>query len=258
MKKAILIIAVLILTASLPLWADLIIEESMTNAAGSSPEQATIYVAPDRLAVQQGSGGIIFLNDKQILWQYDTSKSVYMEFTPEAMKNLKAKSDALLAQEMDAIKQQMQSLPPDQKEAMQKALDQMQAKEQYTFKRLGPDKTVNGWRCTPVQVLKNGEVQTELCVAPLSELGISPNDVKVFGALDKFYSNLQGNAGGGVFGYPGMDQFLGFHGFPIQETAPDSTGGVSSVVKSVKHAPIPARIFTLPPDLSKTDLFGGQ
>lgn len=258
MKKIFLLVSILILAASIRVWADLVIEESVDQGNGTPVEQSFSYVSQNRLAFTQGTMGMIFLADKQILWQYDTKQSLYLEFTPESLKGLKAQSDAMVAKAVESIRTQMQSATSDQKAALQKAIDQMQQGPRYSFKRLGPDKTINGFKCTPIEVAMNGEAQSRICVAALSELGMTAADMQPFDALQKFYSNLGTLANAGNFAIPGLDAFLGFRSFPVEESEPGASGMSITTLKSVKRQSVPSSVFTLPPGLTKQDVLGGN
>lgn len=256
MRFRVLLIAFLLVTAALHAWADVVMEESEASGSSSEAQKVMIYATANRLAVQEGTAGMIFLADKQVLWQYDTGKSVYIEFTPQSMKVLKEKTDALLADEVKKIKQQMKGMPADQKAEMQKAIDRMEHGDRYAFEKLGAERTVNGWKCVPIQVLVNGEEREKLCVAALAEVGLSARDIEVFDALDKFYGNLGTSGSAGVFNLPGLEKFLGYRSFPVEETSPGRSGEDVILLQSIKHGPVPANIFVLPPGLKKQSLFG--
>jgi hypothetical protein len=258
MKRLCLLISLLTILTAARIWADLIIEESIDPGDGIPTEQSVTYVSTNRLATKQGTMGTIFLADRQILWQYDTKQSLYLEFTPAALKGLKAQSDAMVAKAVESIQKQMESANSDQKASLQKAIDQMQQGPEYSFKRLGPDKTINGFTCTPIEVAMNGEAQSRICVARLSALGMTAADMQPFDALQKFYSNLGSLANAGSFAIPGLDRFLGFRSFPVEESDPGSSGMSTTTLKSVKRQSVPSSVFTLPPGLTKQDVLGGN
>lgn len=258
MKKLVLLLIVLLFLSSIQVWADLILTETDNPGDGSAPQTTTIYLASNKMAIEQGTIGMIYLSRRQILWQYNTAKKVYFELTPESMQALKKKTDAILAKEMESIKQQMKSMPADQKAAMQKALDEMQHGDTYRFEKLGPAETVNGFRCVPIKVIKNGEPASRVCMARVSDLGMSASDVQVLVSLNKFYFNMGSNASNTPFGYPGLDKFLGYRGFPVKEA--DSSSGTTETVTlaSVQHATAPVGVFKLSEGLTKQSMFGGQ
>jgi len=257
-KRLLLVVLIFVLALAMPIWADVVIEESVAAGNGSAPQTARMYLTTNRLALTQGSGGMIFLADKQILWQYDTDQHLYLEFTPETMKGLKAQTDAMVGKAVEAMKQQMENAPADQKAALQKAIDQMQKGSTYSFRRLGPDRVGGGYRCTPIEVLMDGESQSQVCVARLSELGLSSADMHVFDELSKFYAHLGNDTNAGSFDLPGIKKFLGYEAFPVEEKSAGADGTSVTTLKSVKHQAVPASLFDLPPGLAKQDLFGGQ
>jgi len=258
MKRLFLLVSILTVLSAARIWADLVIEESIDAGDGTPVQQSVTYVSTNRLATNQGTMGVIFLADKQILWQYDTNQSLYLEFTPATLKELKAQSDTMVAKAVESIKQQMQSAGTDQKVALQKAIDQMQQGPEYSFKRLGPDKTINGFTCTPIGVSMNGEAHTRICVAPLTELGMTEADMQPFDALQKFYSNLGSLVSAGNFAIPGLDDFLGFRSFPVEEREPGAAGMSVTTLKSATRKSVPGSVFTLPPGLTKQEVLGGN
>ena len=258
MKRLFFLVSILMLVASLQVWADLVLEETVDPGDGSSPVESTAYVTTNRIAIHQGTMGIIFFADKQILWQYDTQQSMYLEFTPASLKGLKAQTDAMVAKAVESLKKQMDSATSDQKASLQKAIDQMQKGPDYAFRRQGSEKTINGFKCTPIEVSINGEAQTEICVASLSELGITAADIKPFDQLQEFYSNLGPMANAGSFSFPGLDKYLGYRSFPVKESEPGAGGMSVTTLKSVRHQKVPEGVYSLPPGLTKQDVLAGN
>ena len=156
MKKLIVFFVLAFWTAASFAWADVIIEESVVPSGGGAPQTAKFYITPTRLALSQGTNGLIFLSDKQVLWQYDTEQHLYIEFTPESMKGLKAQSKAMISRAVDSLKKQLDSAPADQKPAIQKTIDQIQRGPVFSFKRLAGEKSVAGYSCVPIDVLVDG------------------------------------------------------------------------------------------------------
>lgn len=264
MKIRLLLAALLFVATTVPTWADLVIEESSTGTSGSQAEKVTIYVSADRLAVNQGTTGMIYLAKKDLIWQYDTAKSMYIELTPQNMKQLKQKTDSLVAEQIKSIKEQRSGMSEEEKAIMQKALDQLQHGDSYSYQKIGAEKKVNGWSCTPIQVMVNGEPDEQMCVAPLKELGITASDMQVFDSLEKFYRNLGEGRSAQIVNLPGLEKFLGYRAFPVEEIltsspspSPSSASGKEVLlVQSIKHQAVPDSAFVLPQGLTKQSLFG--
>ncbi len=94
------------------------------------------------------------------------------------------------------------------------------AKSTYTKKASG--QTVGAWTCDVYEVSQNGVKESEICVVPVSEMGLSMNDFHIFQLMDEFYGDFA-EQGGSSFGeVDEMAEAIGYEAFPVREISFDS------------------------------------
>ncbi|HLG85802.1 MAG TPA: DUF4412 domain-containing protein [Alphaproteobacteria bacterium] len=223
---------------------------------------STISLESDRLRMSNPQEEIIYRTDLHKVWMIHPSDHTYRELTPESMQQMRSQMSAAMAQ----MQQSLQSMPPEQR----KQIEAMMAKRgmpaggpaqprQVTWTKAGGSKTVGQWSCTPYKMSVNGVEQVTMCIAKLSEVGLTRDDLKAFISFGSFMQ--QGLAGvaaqaGALYDFDAMSKQIGFDGVPV-ETTHAEPGGREEIVgtlQSVEHKSIPADAFELPAGYTKQEM----
>ena len=234
---------------------------TLKTADGPEGDLATISLEPDRLRMNNPQGEMIYRADLHKVWMIDAQDHTYRELTPESMQQMRSQMSAAMAQ----MQQSLQSMPPEQRQR----IEAMMAKrgmpggnpaqpKQVTWTKAGASKTVGQWSCMPYKMSVNGADQATMCIAKLSDVGLTRDDMKAFISFSAFMQ--QGMPGGGsataMYDFDAMSKQIGFDGVPV-ETTHAEPGGPAEVVgtlQSVEHKSIPADTFELPGGYTKQDM----
>jgi hypothetical protein len=169
-------------------------------------------------------------------------------------------------QAMAQMKEKLAAVPEAQRkqvEAMMAShlgLGAATAPPQVAYEKAGDSRTVGDWSCAPYQVVVGGKASSEVCIAKLSDLGLSRDDLTVFASFGAFMAKM--TAAMGVLrspmssiDYDSMTKAIGFDGFPVQTTAKLGDGGRQIVVtlKSIQRQDAPADAFDIPAGYTKID-----
>jgi hypothetical protein len=175
-----------------------------------------------------------------------------------------ARMDKAMAQ----MKQKLASMP----EAQRKQIEAMMAARgmgqgaprtapRVSYEKAGDSRRVGDWNCEPYRIVSNGKLSSEVCIARLSDLGLSRDDLKAFASFGAFMGQM--SAAMGFLRTPMMtDDFdsmtkaIGFDGFPVQTSSTFGDGGrqVVATLKSIQHRDPPEGVFDLPSGYAKRNL----
>ena len=236
--------------------------QQVERAVGNnqSRQSVTIYIDAGKLRVEgeaPGSGKyvVIFDHARQVMQMADLARNSYLEIT-------KAQIEAM-ANQMQAMMQQMQQamaqVPPEQRAMMEQMMrgrlgGAAAPPPQITVRDKASSGTVGQFTCKKYDILTNGQVSSEVCAAPPAQLQLDPSAFETFKALAEFYEPMRRIApqSGGWSAPNAMNQI---DGFPVQTILYEG-GRPSSewVLQSAEQRPLDAALFTLPPNLRKTEL----
>ena len=227
----------------------------------------TMYLESDRLRMASATGGLIYRGDMNKAFVIDDKRHSYIEMSPESMQKLSARMNDAMAK----MQQQMAAMP----EAQRKQMEAMMASRgmpgmgkapagppQITYKKTGDAKKVGSWNCVPYTMMMDGDPETNMCIAKLSDVGLTRDDLKPFLGLSILMGksmpqmgrqNASPMAGTDL---DTMTKAIGFEGFPVQTTPAGGPGGYISTVQSVEHKDAPAGAFDLPAGYTKREMGG--
>lgn len=234
--------------------AGLVVKQKTVDSDTNKIEQATLYIEGNRMAVRSDAGtGMIFDGDRQISWNYDLKRKMYMKLSAAQAKAMIEKSKAYADKMMKA---QMKQMSPK----MRKQFEAEMKKQQQgpTYKKMGAVRKVGQWHCVPVAKFSpEGQQQDSLCIASFRELGIDHKDRKIFKSLGRFMSTMGGGncddcSNSGVLPER-LQKQLGLNGLPIEER---NGGSEVTTILSIKHESVPAGVFKLPSGLREQKLPG--
>ncbi len=231
---------------------------------GAPPQPRTIVLDTDRLRMTSALADVIFRGDQNKVWILRSKDHSYIELTPGDMGQAAARMDKAMAQ----VKQKLASMP----EAQRKQIEAMMAARgmgqgaprtapRASYEKAGDSRRVGDWDCEPYRIVSNGKLPSEVCIARLSDLGLSRDDLKAFASFGAFMGQM--SAAMGFLRTPMMtDNFdsmtkaIGFDGFPVQtsSTFADGSRQVVATLKSIQHQDPPEGVFDVPSGYTKRDL----
>jgi hypothetical protein len=237
--------------------ADIFVTMTESRGNGQPDREVFLYLEPDRVRLAVPGGGVIYRDDRKLLWAIDDSQRSYAEITPAMRQGM---SDM-----MRAMQEQLRSMPEAQRKQLEQMLGQQgmqlpsggQQSAPVTYTRTAPGKTVASWRCDEYEQRAGGKKTAELCLAGLADLGMRPDDVRALNALyaeSQFAMQITGRAE--AFDMKRMAEAAGRDVLPIRAVIYDDNGQKQSetVVKSLRRAVIAPDIFEVPQGYAKRDM----
>jgi hypothetical protein len=234
---------------------------------GGPAIQQTIALTADKGKMTSPQNQTIFRGDQSKGWIVKPEDRAYIELTPEGMSQMKAQMDQRMAQ----MQQRMASMPPEQRRQAEAMLasrgmgpSAQSAPPQITYEKAGDPKKVAGYLCTPYRVTMPGVPASEFCMASLSDLGLTRDDLQAFIGLGKFMRQMGGigaqRSPMSQFDFDSIRKQIGFDGFPVQTSlnAADVHYAVQTTLKSIKHEDPPAGTFDLPAGYTREDRGAGM
>lgn len=234
---------------------------------GEPARPQTIELTPDKVRMTTPDNKTIYRGDQNKVWIVRPADKAYIELTPESMGQMKAMMD----KQMAMMQQRMSSLPPEQRKQMEAMLasrgmgpSASATPPQVSYEKAGDPKKVGGYTCTPFHVKMQGVPESEFCMAPLSELGLTRDDMQAFIDLGKFMSQMGGTGAQrspmSQLDFDSIKKQIGFDGFPVETTlnAVDVHYAVQTTLKSVKHEDPSAGTFDLPAGYARQDMGAGM
>jgi hypothetical protein len=237
--------------------------DEAVNGAAAQPR--TMILDTNRLRMSTAAIDVIFRGDLDKVWVLRSKDHSYLELSSAGVGQMAARMDQAMAQ----MKAKLAAVP----EAQRKQVEAMMASRmgpgapsappQVAYEKAGDSRVVGEWSCAPYQVVVGGKASSEVCIAKLSDLGLSRDDLTGFVSFGAFMAKM--TAAMGVLRSPmtsinfdAMSTAIGFDGFPVQMTAKGGDGGRQIVVtlKSIQRQDPAADAFDIPAGYTKIDFAG--
>lgn len=262
MRRSIpLLAAILILSGAAPSLAGVRLVSVDTHGGGETRSEVSLDEQALRVDLQGDGAGhiVIFRKDKQLAWMIDQNDKTYMEITKQDMEEMAAQ----IAEARKMMEQQLASLPPSQREMMEKMMKQQMpagmglgavAEPQYTKVESGV--AVNQWTCDRYEGTRDGKKVVDVWTVDPAELGVRRDDFAVLAELGEFFQGLAKTLGASFPNFKmDADEGAGFDGIPVRTVSYDG-GSVRSEheVKEVAQQEFDAALFELPDGLKKKDM----
>jgi hypothetical protein len=197
-------------------------------ANGAAAQPRTMILDANRLRMSTAAIDFVFRGDLNKVWVLRSKNHTYFELTPGGLGQMGARMDQAMAQ----MKEKLAAVPEAQRkqvEAMMAShlgLGAATAPPQVAYEKAGDSRTVGDWRCAPYQVVVGGKASSEVCIAKLSDLGLSRDDLTVFASFGAFMAKM--TAAMGVLrspmssiDYDSMTKAIGFDGQAWRRRPPD-------------------------------------
>ena len=237
--------------------------DQTVNGAPGRPQ--VMYIEPDRLRMSSPENDMIYRGDQNKVWIVRPEDKAYIELTPESMSQMKAQMD----QRMAMMQQQMASMPPEQRKQMEAMMASRgmgpsapATGPQITYEKAGEPKKVGDYSCTPFKVTMSAGPTSEFCMAKLSDIGLSRDDLKSFVAFGAFMGQMGGTGTQrspmATIDFDALkkaDRLRRLPG-PDIHSSPDGSHNVETTLKSIQHQDPPAGTFDLPAGYTKRQDMG--
>lgn len=241
-----------------PVAAGVVITLEQTGGAdGGTGRQRQLFVEPDRLKLPQDNGGLIYRADEDKAYIFDEQRKTYSEMSREGLGQMRQQMEAALAQ----VRQQLASMPPDQRKAMEEMLAKQGAMAQpgaapvVTYEKSGGKETVGKWSCEGYARLENGRKAQDLCIARIADLGLARDDLKAFTSMSAMMKAGLGRNPGAAMDFDAMSKAVGFDGLPVRTVTYLPNGTQSQiVVTAVERKALPPATFELPAGYAKQEM----
>lgn len=217
-----------------PALADATLEYS-----GRADSQAyRVLVKGDKVRLEQDARGAmysIFRAEQQRMLNVNRKRRQYIA--------IDAVSTQAMAERMQTMRSQMlDKLPPQQRAQMAEQLQAGQSAPQMATRPTEQRQQINGIACRVYEVLRDGQVVGQLCLAQADDLaGLSPAEYDSLMALNAFNRRMAKMAQPQTdFGMQGLEMA----GIPVRVVGPD--GKPVMELKRVSRQELSADLFTVP------------
>lgn len=245
-----------------PASADVTMRMKLTEDVGSeTPEvsKGVTYITSDRMAQRSDTGSeesdkdVIFRADRDLMWFVDHEDKTYRQVDRASIDAFAAKMNAAMAK----MKEQMASLPPEQRAMMEKNMGAMMPGAAETkpaptveYRKTTESKSISGFDCTKYERVEDGKVEEFLWIAPSSAIGFSSEDQAVFQKMGQFMQRMLA-ALGPAMGQEVGDEFAAVSklgGWPILTQTLGDDGKVEdeTLVESIAHDTLATSLFEVP------------
>lgn len=260
-----LLLAVLIsAAASSTAFAGVVISSTQANIATKEESAIKGFVEADRLKIVTPATTVIFRGDLNRAWVISTPTSTYIEITPEVVTAFASRLAAAQtpgSPEQQKLQERLAKLPPQQRaiaEQQLRGLGAGAAAGQVAYAKTGQSKTVTSGRCEFYGKTVNGQKQEDLCIAPISSLGLTDNDFRALGLFTAFMGPLVTSPvapRADYFNWADMNKAIGFSGIPLESTLLNNgQPALQDTMQKIEKTSIAADVFDLPAGLTKREL----
>jgi|PersoiStandDraft_1058852.scaffolds.fasta_scaffold05540_4 hypothetical protein len=241
--------------AAAPLLADNLTIVSKVTKDSGPPRTATSYLSSDHIRFAQPDGHDVIVDMKAgQMTVLDGTKKTYFVMTREDLKALAARMKELAnSPEMKKAREQMESLPPEQRAKMKQMMGGMFS---FEVKDLGTHRRIAGYPCEEWSVAMGSMSHGKECLTTELQFPVQAWDLyREFADAMKEMAAAFGPMAEGIEKM--QDEFKRMRGFPLATTSTVDVMGQHSVTTSevteVSHAPIPSSAWEIPAGYTKVD-----
>jgi len=218
--------------------------------AGAQVRESTVYVTDKKVRMdaplEKGKSGYAIIDtEKNTTWFVVPDEKRYIEWSEADAAAMSQK----MAQVEKMMRERMESMPPDQRAQVEAMLKKMKAAGEdgaassVDIKPTGKSQKVNGMQATAFEVTEGGETMVGWVTQE------QPDLAKV---LRKVQDRMQKMTPPSMRGRQTARTALNDKGFPIMVQTLDPEHYRVEEVVTVEKKSVPADLFTLPQDFTKT------
>jgi hypothetical protein len=265
MRHRLLLAATILAAASSSAFAGVVITLSQLNLASKEAKAISGFIEADRLKIVTPESTVIFRGDLQKAWVIGTAAASYIEITPEVVSAFAARIAAAQtpgSAEQAKLQERLAKLPPQQRELAEQQLRGLgagaAAAQQIAYAKTGQAKAVGTWRCELYGKTISGQRQEELCIAPISALGLADADFRVLEVFTAFMGPIATSPlapRADTFNWSEMNRAIGFSGIPLESTLLNNgQPSLQDTMQRIERTSISPDAFDLPAGLTKREL----
>ncbi len=201
-------------------------------------------------------GLIIFRGDRKEMIVADSERLEYYVIDEQTMNQMAGQ----IGDAMKQMEEMMKTLPPDQRamaeQMMKQQMPALQAAPEAPseLQKTGKSDTINGYDCEYYEVLKEGKISREMCVAKWADIDGGSEAVDAMIGMGKFFESMHdafSSASGTDFMGKQREVFAHMRqlgGYPVYAKDYDDTGAVEgeATLKSSQSKSIDAAMFEAP------------
>lgn len=264
MRHHLSVAIVVLSTASSGAFAGVVITSTNMNFTSKETSPIGAFIEADRLKIVTPQSTVIFRADLMRTWVIGSG--TYVEITPKVVTAFAARIAAAQtpgSPEQVRLQERLAKLPPQQRAVAEQQLRGLSggaAAAPATYAKTGMTKTVSTGRCEVYGKTVDGQKQEELCIAPISALGLTDADFRVLDLFSQFMGPIATSPiapRADYLNWAVMNKAIGFSGIPLEATL--LSGGrpaLQDTMQKVERTTIQAAEFDLPPGLTKRELTG--
>jgi hypothetical protein len=265
MRHRLLLAAIMLAAASGTAFAGVVITSNQVNVATKEQSAINGFIEADRLKIVTPGTTVIFRGDLNRTWVIAGATSSYVEITPEVVTAFAARLAAAQtpgSAEQQRLQERLAKLPPEQRALAEQQLRGLgggaAAAGQVAYAKTGQMKTVASGRCEVYGKTVNGRKQEELCVAPISSVGLDDADFRVLALFTTFMGPLATSPvapRADYFNWAEMNKAIGFSGIPLESSLLNNgQPALLDTMHKIGRTTIAADAFDLPAGLTKREL----
>ncbi|HET9862705.1 MAG TPA: DUF4412 domain-containing protein [Steroidobacteraceae bacterium] len=216
-----------------------------------------------KMYVQNGSGrfvdpeGRATLIKGDTLYVIDDADKSYIVFDKATMEQVARK----LNEQMERLKEQLAKLPAEQRAQLEQTMGGalgLDGKERTVeVNDTGKSDKVDGRSCRVWEVVRDGELDEQLCVVPYSALPGKENFSAVFGRFSKVFEEMAKSVPmlSGMMANEFSAQ-VKINGFPVRQRTYENgkLGDEETLVKEWREEAIPASMFEVPANYQRKQM----
>jgi hypothetical protein len=246
------------------LFAGVVIKGEQTPGDGGPGTRNSIAVSDGKARMESVTNGqeitMIYRSDKDLFWLVDNSARTYREMTRTELGKMMKQVDEAIRK----MKEQLASLPPEQRKAMEKMMENQLAAfgredtaPAISYVKIGDGGEVNEWSTVKYEGRLDGKKVSEVWAAPASEVRVGLAEMKTMENMMGFFREIAGKFGADSLTVLGPDG--GLDGLPVKFVM-FSNGRPASIytVTSIEQKDLPASDFEVPAGYEKLALTGPE
>jgi hypothetical protein len=226
-----------------------------------------------RMEEREADGSMVYsLFDREtrtLTMVIDEERS-YAQLTEEGLKAQAQEVQGMQEDFLAQMREQMAQMPPEQRQMMEQQMRQMGVDpamlsgedppapdlSSLETRPTGEQRTIGGFRCQVMEVLLEGEITNELCVADAGHVGLSAADYGTLKVLFEFMQSLSEIAmsmGGPFAADMGAEMLPAVDGVPV--LVKNLEDGSEITLQSVSTDALSPDLFRIPADYQRVDPF---
>jgi hypothetical protein len=232
-------------------------EMSAPSVAGNS---VVYYIEPDRVRMEYPDHIVIFRADQDTEYMLAPAEKKFRRMTPETMKQSAAAAakmfELLRSMPPDQRAQVEKRMPPEQRAQFERIMtpealgqvEKMMAGQapKSEYRKAGGTASFGKWRCERLEVVKDGQPRAALCVADISDLGLTEEDLGGLRRAAAFMGQMAGAVAGPMEDLQAIEKVLGRAAYPVHVEIPAVE--MQTTIETIEKKPLAADLFEVPAD----------